>query len=92
MIELAGHGPAARSPRDCPARTIGRVFDPTGLVKGWAVQQAFDDLFADPALRDHDALINAGGDIAVHCRRTDTPDWTIAIEDPRDRQRAVCGP
>lgn len=65
------------------------VFNPTGLVKGWAVQQAFDNLLADPALRDHDALINAGGDIAVQCRRTDTPDWTVAIEDPRDRQRPL---
>ena len=65
------------------------VFNPTGLVKGWAVQQAFDNLLADPALRDHDALINAGGDIAVQCRRTDTPDWTVATEDPRGRQRAL---
>jgi thiamine biosynthesis lipoprotein len=68
-----------------PAGTPG--FDPTGLVKGWAVEQAFDALV--DRLPDHDLLINAGGDIAVHCARTDTPDWRIAIEDPRDRSRTL---
>jgi thiamine biosynthesis lipoprotein len=69
----------------------GRVrFDPTGLVKGWAVEQAFDRLVDRLAgLGPHDALVNAGGDIAVYCTRTDTPDWTIAIEDPRDRSRVL---
>ncbi len=65
------------------------VFNPTGLVKGWAVQRAFETLLAEPALHHHDAMINAGGDIAVQCQRTDTPDWTIAIEDPRDRHHLL---
>jgi thiamine biosynthesis lipoprotein len=69
----------------------GRLrFDPTGLVKGWAVEQAFTRLVE--RLRDlgpHDALVNAGGDIAVHSERTDTPEWTIAIEDPADRTRVL---
>lgn len=65
-------------------------FDPTGIVKGWAVDQAFTRLVEDlAALGGHDALINAGGDIAVHSARTDTPDWTIALEDPRDRSRVL---
>jgi thiamine biosynthesis lipoprotein len=63
------------------------AFDPTGLVKGWAVEQAFTQL--RDRLPDHDLLINAGGDIAVHCGRTDTPDWRVAIEDPRDRTRTL---
>jgi len=69
----------------------GRVrFDPTGLVKGWAVEQAFGRLIERlGGLGPHDALVNAGGDIAVHSSRTDTPDWTIAIEDPRDRSRVL---
>ncbi|CAL8973372.1 hypothetical protein TESS_TESS_02727 [Tessaracoccus sp. O5.2] len=67
-----------------------RRFDPTGLVKGWAVEQALRGVVArlDP-LGAHDVLVNAGGDIAVHCSRTDTPDWAIAVEDPRDRRRVV---
>jgi FAD:protein FMN transferase len=66
------------------------TFDPTGLVKGWAVEQAFNTLCTRLAgLGPHDALINAGGDIAVHCVRDDTPDWRIAIEDPGDCSRTL---
>lgn len=69
----------------------GRVhFDPTGLVKGWAVEQAFVALTDGlGGLGAHDVLVNAGGDIAVQCRRTDTPDWVVAVEDPRDRTRVL---
>ena len=71
-----------------------QAFDPTGLVKGWAVQQAFTTLLdrlatIGPAHEGHDALVSAGGDIAVACARTDTPDWVVAIEDPRDRARTL---
>lgn len=62
-------------------------FDPTGLVKGWAVEQATAALAA--RLGPHDLLVNAGGDVVVACARTDTPDWRIAIEDPRDRRRVL---
>ncbi len=62
----------------------GRVrFDPTGLVKGWAVQRAGVELAS--RLPGHDVLINAGGDIAVSCGRTDTGPWRLGIEDPHDR-------
>jgi thiamine biosynthesis lipoprotein len=54
------------------------------------VQEAFTTLCERLAnLGPHDVLINAGGDIAVHCARADTPDWRIAIEDPRDRTRTL---
>jgi FAD:protein FMN transferase len=65
-------------------------FDPTGFVKGWAVEQAFDRLNDQlHELGSHDALICAGGDIAVRSERTDTPDWTIGIEDPADQSRLL---
>ena len=73
----------------------GKVaFDPTGLVKGWAVEQAFDELTGRlvslGAQQDaHDVLISAGGDVLVGCERTDTPDWVVGVEDPRDRTRVV---
>jgi thiamine biosynthesis lipoprotein len=38
---------------------------------------------------DPTGLVSAGGDVLVHCQRTDTPDWRIAIEDPRDRTRTL---
>jgi FAD:protein FMN transferase len=68
------------------------AFDPTGLVKGWAVQQAFDalvDRLADLGSGGHDVLVSAGGDVALACARTDTPDWMVGIEDPRDRSRVL---
>lgn len=65
-------------------------FEPTGLVKGWAVEGAFGTLVGDlDRFGPHDVLINAGGDLHVNCRRTDTPDWVIGIEDPRDRGRVL---
>jgi thiamine biosynthesis lipoprotein len=66
------------------------AFDPTGLVKGWAVQQAFDILRDRlTELGPHDALVSAGGDVVVSCARTDTPDWAIGVEHPNDRRRTL---
>jgi len=64
-----------------------RRLDPTGLVKGWAIERVTRALTA--RLPDHDVLVNAGGDLAVRCRRTDTPDWRVGIEDPADRTRLL---
>ena len=73
-----------------PGPDGGLAFDPTGLVKGWAVEQAFDRLAARLApLGAHDTLVCAGGDIIAGCTRTDTPDWVIGIEDPADRRRML---
>jgi FAD:protein FMN transferase len=64
-----------------------RRFDPTGLVKGWAVQRCAERLTA--ALPEHDVLLNAGGDLALACRRTDTPAWSVAVENPLDRSQLL---
>ena len=66
------------------------AFDPTGLVKGWAVEQAFDTLVGRlAALGRYDAIVSAGGDVVACCTRTDTADWSVAVEDPRDRSRTL---
>jgi thiamine biosynthesis lipoprotein len=66
----------------------GRLrFDPTGLVKGWAVQRATDHLAAG---LECDVSVNAGGDIAVRPGRDARP-WRIGIEDPRDLSRVIAG-
>jgi FAD:protein FMN transferase len=72
---------------DLPDETGERRFDPTGLVKGWAIERVTRDL--STALPDHDVLVNAGGDLAVRCRRTDADDWRVGIENPADRSRLL---
>lgn len=90
LCELAAHRTGGAFSAWLPAPDGRPRFDPTGIVKGWSVEQAFTHLVDDlAALGAHDALVNAGGDIAVHCARTDTPDWHVAIEDARDRTRLL---
>ena len=66
------------------------AFDPTGLVKGWAVDLAREPLAKVPGIS---FCINAGGDILVGAHPTmprEGPDaivWRVGIEDPRDRTR-----
>jgi len=65
----------------------GRRFDPTGLVKGWAVQRTCAALAE--ALPEHGVLVNAGGDIAAWCAQQDAEPWRLGIEDPSDRTRIL---
>ena len=62
-----------------------RGFDPTGLVKGWAVQRAAEHLAAGLGC---DVSVNAGGDVAVRPGADPLP-WRIGIEDPADRARVL---
>jgi len=71
-----------------PAPDGSLAFDPTGLVKGWAVDLAAREL---AGLRRVSFCINAGGDLLIGAAR-DVPlsgagsiSWRIGIEDPRDR-------
>ena len=73
-------------------------FDPTGLVKGWAADQAASRLAELPGVS---YCLNAGGDVVVGGTDRDTSDtsdtsdsgdgpgapWRVGIEDPRDRSR-----
>lgn len=90
LCELAGQRTGGAFSAWLPGPDGRTQFDPTGLVKGWAVEQAFTTLTEGlRTLGPHDVMVNAGGDIAVHCRRTDTADWVIGVEDPRDRTRML---
>lgn len=90
LCELAAHRTGGAFSAWLPGPDGALRFNPTGLVKGWAVEQAFTALRERlRPLGAHDALICAGGDIAVACTRTDTPDWVVAVEDPRDRSRTL---
>ena len=90
LCELAAHRTAGAFSAWLPGPGGKLRFDPTGLVKGWSVEQAFTGLQERlRPLGSHDALVCAGGDIAVACTRTETPDWVVAVEDPRDRSRVL---
>lgn len=60
-------------------------FDPSGLVKGWAVERAAALLSELP----YDHCLNGGGDIAARVRSPGSPPWRVGIEDPRDRTRIL---
>ena len=73
-------------PRGLPDPTSWRPrYDPSGLVKGWAVERASRQL---RALADHDWCLNAGGDIAVSTLAAN-PAWRVGIEDPTNPQRVA---
>jgi len=63
-----------------------RVLDPSGVVKGWAVQRASRHL---RALDDTDFCLSAGGDMLCHVAADSRPDWQIGVEDPRDPSRVL---
>lgn len=59
-------------------------YDPTGVVKGWAVERALTLLDDVPG----DVAIDAGGDLAVRADPAG-PGWLVAVEDPRERGGVV---
>jgi thiamine biosynthesis lipoprotein len=57
-----------------------RLLDPSGLVKGWAVERAARVL---DQLDELDWLVNAGGDVVGQAAHG--PAWQVGIEDPAAR-------
>jgi thiamine biosynthesis lipoprotein len=62
------------------------TLDPSGVVKGWAVQRASAHLLALP---DTDVCLSAGGDLVCHVADDARPAWRVGIEDPHDPQRVL---
>ncbi|HEY9293328.1 MAG TPA: FAD:protein FMN transferase [Microlunatus sp.] len=58
--------------------------DPSGVVKGWAVERAARHL---DALASTDYCLSAGGDITCRVADPSRPAWLIGIEDPRQPNR-----
>ncbi|WP_319458714.1 FAD:protein FMN transferase [Micromonospora sp. RTP1Z1] len=71
--------------RRLPLPTGGTGFDPSGLVKGWAVERAARWL-AD--LPDHDRCLNAGGDVLLRTA-PGRPAWRVGVEDPGHPERLL---
>lgn len=62
----------------------GGRLDPSGYVKGWAVQHAAD-LLARAGSVNH--CVNGGGDVACAGRPAPGRGWRIGVADPQDRTR-----
>jgi thiamine biosynthesis lipoprotein len=73
-------------PRRLPDPHTGEPrYDPSGLVKGWAVERAARHL---AALTGYGWCLNAGGDVLAHAP-DDQPPWRIGIENPNDPTRIM---
>ena len=59
----------------------GKV-DPTGLVKGWAIERA-SDLLRAAGSANH--AVNGGGDMQLAGEAEPGRAWTVGVVDPRDR-------
>jgi FAD:protein FMN transferase len=66
------------------ARATGRL-DPSGLVKGWAIDRA-GSILEHAGVRRF--CVNAGGDILV--RSGGAAPWRVGIQHPRVRDRVAC--
>jgi len=69
-----------------PGRDGELRLDPSGVVKGWAVERV-----AAPwqALADTDFCLSAGGDMTCRTLRPDAGPWRIGVEDPADPARIL---
>jgi len=67
------------------ALRLGAV-DPSGLVKGWAVERAAR-LLEQAGARAYS--VNAGGDIRVRGRPSPAPGWRIGIQHPLQRDKVA---
>jgi thiamine biosynthesis lipoprotein len=64
----------------------GRVLDPSGVVKGWAVERAAASLRVLP---ETDFCLSAGGDLTCRTLDPDAAPWRIGVEDPADPRRIL---
>jgi thiamine biosynthesis lipoprotein len=89
VLELADEARAATDGAFDVWRTDAqgaRIFDPSGVVKGWALQRA---ALALDALHDTGWCLGGGGDLACHAGPDGLPAWRIGIEDPFAPQHVI---
>ena len=59
--------------------TIGGVLDPSGVVKGWAIERV-SALLSAAGVRSH--AVNGGGDMQLTGARSDGSPWRIGVAHP----------
>ena len=67
--------------------TSAGPLDPSGLVKGWAIERASQLLHTHGA---HHHAVNGGGDVRLSGEAGPGRPWRIGIADPLDRTRIAC--
>lgn len=68
-----------------------KQYDPTGLVKGWAIQRAFQT-HLKPLLVDPNIIgvsLNGGGDIQLGSKKNSSFEWNIGVENPDNTQEII---
>lgn len=84
VLELCAQAQAATGGA-FTAMPLGKL-DPTGLVKGWAIERA------GVLLTEHGSVnhgVNGGGDLQLAGEASPGQPWLIGISDPHDRSRIV---
>lgn len=84
VLELCAD--AGSATRGCFSARRDGLIDPTGLVKGWAVEHA------SRLLREHGSAhhaVNGGGDLQLAGNAAPGRPWRIGISDPSDRGRVI---
>lgn len=64
----------------------GNIIDPLGIVKGWAVKNASDDLLLKGIKNFY---IDAGGDIQIHGKDKNNKSWDVGIRNPFNRNEII---
>jgi len=62
-------------------------FDPSGLVKGWAIDRACSILDRHGY---HDFYVDAGGDVQTRGLRSAGQPWRVGIRNPLERDKFAC--
>ncbi|WP_243774352.1 FAD:protein FMN transferase [Actinomadura barringtoniae] len=66
--------------------TPGGRLDPSGFVKGWAIERA-STILHEAGFTDH--YVNGGGDVQLRGESAPGHPWRIGLNDPADRHRLV---
>lgn len=66
--------------------TLQGIYDPSGLVKGWAIFNASQILKSHKV---NNFYVEAGGDIQVSGKNTEGKIWAIGIQNPFTREKGI---
>jgi FAD:protein FMN transferase len=66
---------------------IAGRFDPSGLVKGWAIDRACSIL---DRYGYRDFFVDAGGDVQTHGRNPAGGPWRVGVRHPIERDKVAC--